>query len=370
MESTAPATSSVATPEVAALEIPRDEATNRHWRMTGEFSLPEKKDSPKAESATAKQESSEAAPDTEQAESASAPDAEHSQDKVPQQQTRKRGDADSRLKELLADLKTAGLSPKELKTFKREAAQPAPKTEAASSPAPVQQVQQQPQTQELKPPVKPKMDDYKEKTWDEWQTAQDDYYEKLAEFKSNKAILEYRQQQIQQANMERLSQQLNEGRQRYKDFDTVVAPVVQVLERDLPPLVSGTIDRSPVFVDLLYVIGGDKANMDDFIRAAKANPLDGVRRAIQLEQLVIEELNGKKAEKEKPNAERNANGQFVKSTPEKKTVTSAPAIGTEVNSRAGVTADEREAALKRDDFNAYREAQNARDMQERKSRRR
>src|SRR6187455_476367 len=92
----------VAEPTPTTPEIPTGGADYLEWRKTGKL--------PSAESAPAK-ESAGDKPDK----SAPAPEAGR-----PQQERKPRSNAESRLEEILTDLRTAGLSPSELKTFKRE----------------------------------------------------------------------------------------------------------------------------------------------------------------------------------------------------------------------------------------------------------
>jgi hypothetical protein len=101
----------------------------------------------------------------------------------------KRSNAETRLTELLADLKTAGLSPAELKTFKREvqqAAQPKATPETTVKPAVAEA------------PKKPKIDDFK--TIDEYEDAKDKYYEDLTEQRAKKLLADYRQEETQKAS--------------------------------------------------------------------------------------------------------------------------------------------------------------------------
>ena len=103
----------------ATLEVPRDGAAYAEWRQTGK--LPEAKPAqPKGESAPPKESSAEGREPKEKVAPASeAGNKEQEKPKPP------RDNAASRLNELLEDLRKAGLTPAELKTFKSDRAETA-----------------------------------------------------------------------------------------------------------------------------------------------------------------------------------------------------------------------------------------------------
>src|SRR5215831_17525740 len=123
---------------------PKDPEAYSKWRLTGD--VPQKKKPPGKESApsgdrssnadrqSAKEDSDEGEePDEEESEEKPAPAPEAGKKKQEQQQHYRKGSAQDRLDGLLADLRRAGLTPAELKTFRREAqqqqqAQPLPQT--------------------------------------------------------------------------------------------------------------------------------------------------------------------------------------------------------------------------------------------------
>ena len=99
----------------AHFEVPRDGAAYATWRQTGK--LPEAKPAqPKGESAPPKESSAEGQESKEK----SAPVSETG-NKDQEKQKPPRDNAAARLNELLEDIKRAGFTPAELKTFKREA---------------------------------------------------------------------------------------------------------------------------------------------------------------------------------------------------------------------------------------------------------
>ena len=101
------------------IEVPRDGAAYAEWRQTGK--LPEAKPAqPKGESAPPKESSAEGQePKGKPAPASEAGNKEQEKPKPP------RDNAASRLNELLEDLRKAGLTPAELKTFKSDRAETA-----------------------------------------------------------------------------------------------------------------------------------------------------------------------------------------------------------------------------------------------------
>jgi hypothetical protein len=106
----------VQTESSPVIEVPRDGAAYAEWRQTGK--LPEAKPAqPKGESAPPKESSAEG----QVPKGKSAPVSETG--KQDQEKQKPRDNAATRLNELLEDLRKAGLTPAELKTYKREAQQ-------------------------------------------------------------------------------------------------------------------------------------------------------------------------------------------------------------------------------------------------------
>lgn len=278
------------------------------------------------------------------------------------QEKPKRDNAETRLKEILADLKTAGFTPAELKTFKREAKQA--ETKAESSPAPVKV-----EAPKNEAPVKPKWEDFKELDdgWVKYEAAKDKWVEDFTEYKRKEAIADFQKQTQEEYQRQKLSQELSQGRTKYQNYDQITTPVIQALQADgMSKEITEVIGRSPVFVDLLYVIGENEAGRDEFLALAKSDPWAAVRKAVIMEQLITEELaksrDGKKAE----DTPRDDKGKFLSSTPEKK-VTSAPKPPSEVGGTAAAPGDVVEEAVKKSDFSKYRMEMNRREIAARKS---
>ena len=154
----------VQTESSPAIEVPRDGAAYAEWRQTGK--LPEAKPAqPKGESAPSKESTAEGREPKEKV----APVSETG-NKEQEKQKPLRDNAASRLNELLEDLRKAGLTPAELKTFKREAQKA---TEQVEQPKAAPEKTENPT--EVKPPVKPKYEDFK--TLVEYEAARAKYFE-------------------------------------------------------------------------------------------------------------------------------------------------------------------------------------------------
>ena len=312
------------------------------WRMTGE--LPEK-----ADSAPAKEKDSA----TDKVETAPASEA------GPQEKP-KRDNAETRLKELLADLKTAGFTPAELKTFRRETVAAQPK--ADSTPAPKTEVKAE--AQDLEAPKEPDINAKEYQGHDGWKKYEADirkYNREFAEYASKKAVMEFQESQRQNQEIARVQSQIKEGREKYQDFDEKALPVIEALAADQKSPVFEMVGRSPVFQHLVYVIGGEK---DEFLALAKADPWAAVSKAAVMQALIMDELNGKKSDGEKP---RNADGKFVKSDTPAKKVTGAPPPPKEVGGTAAATGDKVGEAVQKRDFASYKAEMNRKEMTARKS---
>lgn len=343
----------------AVIDIPRDPAGYAKWRQTGE--VPAAK--PKAESTPAK----ETPADGEQPEENSAPASETGK---PTQEKKPRGDnAAARLNELLEDLRKAGMTPAELKTFKREA-----KAEQKAEPANQQAAEHTEKPAERKPPVKPKQEDFK--TYDEYDAAKDKYYEDVADFKAAKALDDYRQEQQRNAANQSVHEKMTEAKGRYGDEAVgIISATARAFTGDqqIPATVTSLLDSSAVWTDLLYALGSKPAELASFIQLAKSDPMTAVRKIAVMEDLVKQELTkgGKKAQAaseetdDGASAARDESGKFKKTTPEKQE-SNAPPPPKELSGRGTPPADEVQRAVKDGDFASYKRAQNARDLARRR----
>jgi hypothetical protein len=343
-----------ATPS-AAVEIPKDEKAYAEWRQTGK--LPEAKAKPAKDDSDSASGSD--AGDKPGQKSAPAPEA----GKETQEKTKTRSNAQIRLDELLEDLKSAGLSPSELKTFKREAV----KTEQArETPEPTVKLPERPR--------RPKRADFydKDDPDEAYEAAMDTYEEEVRKFDRQEAVAEFQRLQAEENTTKELTAKLATAKKRYGDEagSTIISTVGKILgDNKIPGAIKAIINDSPVLVDLLHVIGSKPADLQEFIDLAHSSPGQAIRKAILLERLVMEELEkgtgkGEKAEPEKEETgdeetpERDDKGKFV--SPKK--ITKAPPPPEEVGGSKGAPPDEVEAAAKAKDFASFRSAANRRDL--------
>lgn len=315
-----------------ALEVPTDPAARAEWRKTGILHP----DPPKTEApASSPKPESEAKP----AESASAPEA-GTQAEQEQERPRPKGklSAEQRIQQLEATIEK----------IKAQAGRGDPQRtiyQAAPSTA-------TPQPAALVEPKEPNPNDYKD--WDSWDKAnrqwQKDYSAYASKTAAQQAVADYQRNQAIQAQQRELTTQLDAGRQRYPDLDTVITPVSTAIMNDqqIPTAVKLLINESPVLVDLLYVMGSDAGELENFISLARTNPAAALRKVVTLEQLVSEELSGKKSS--------------APSSPAPKKITSAPGPTHEVSAIGTAPPDEIGSAVQSDNFQAYRRLANQRDL--------
>ena len=260
----------------------------------------------------------------------------------------------SRLDEILDDLRRAGLTPSELKTFKREVQQA---KEEPSKAAPEHTAK----PAELK---KPKLDDFN--TLEEYETARDKYFEDLTQQKITQAIEEDRTRRANEEQAAHTRDTLRKAAEKYGEGadKRIVESAGEIFRDDKIHLdVKRLLNSSTVLADLMYVMGSKPEDFQAFLEEARNDPGKAIRRAVLVERLVLEEL-GKQSSDSAP--ERNESGQFVKATPPAKTETKAPPPTRVTNGTGTVPADAVESALKSDDFRSYMKEQNRRDIAARK----
>lgn len=344
---TAVAEPSPATAAPAAPEVPTGAAEYTNWRMTGKLpETPGAEAKPKTEAAAPSKKSS-AAPDAET--HAPAPEAESTQERKP------RDNAATRLNELLADLKRAGLSPAELKSFKREA-------QAAQTEQPKPEHTAKPAETKADPaaPVRPEQKDYD--AWEKFEAARDKYHDDVAEYRAQKAVNDYQARQQQQSAQQQMTAKFAEAKQRYGDeAETTIVSAAQSLAGDaqIPMAVKAMFEQSDVMTDLLYVMGAKPAEFEEFLALARSNPAAAIRKMVLTESLVSAEL----AKTAKPAAagadsKRDETGKF---SPAKK-VTEAPPPPREASGRSAPPADEAQVAAGAGDFTRFKNAANRRDL--------
>jgi hypothetical protein len=365
----------VATPvaESSTAIAPQDPDQYATWRQTGK--LPD----PPAPAAAPNTEASAASSNTSEADGAgpighpAAAESETASEagtNRQEQRVKPRGTAETRLTDLLADLKRAGLTPAELKTFKREAQQQQQRTESTAAAPPV--VAKPPEAP--KPLVAPKIADFE--SLEKYDEANQQYLEQLADRRAEAKFVE-REARVRADDLQRATNvKMDAAKVRYGDTatDTIKGAAVALAnDQQIPESVKAIISDSPVMVDMLYVVGSKPEELAEFIALAKANPNAAIRKAVLLEQLVTEELA--KGAKTAPAAgaaaaetpARGESGQFVATgaaakTPPAKKTTEAPPPPREAGGRSAAPPDELERAATELDFRAHRELANRRDL--------
>src|SRR6202795_1088447 len=294
-------------PAAETIELPRSGTSEyAEWRMTGE--IPEKPQPKPAAPATA---------DTDKG-----PTSDAGESETPRQQehTSKGKNAESRIKELIAENKR-------LKAAQAEA----PRSQA-------QPVQQQPQPQQYtrpKPTAEDKGQDGKPKY-----TTYEDFVEELADWKAEQRMAAQQWQQASQNQQRELNTKVEDARTRYENFDEVLQPTLTAIVSDqsVSPSVKAMLNDSEVLPDLIFTIGSDAKELQAFLKMARNEPGKALRYVAHVESLIQEELAQSSS-----SAARNGNGQFVKPTPTapvKRGPESAPDPPLEVGSRGAGPMDE------------------------------
>lgn len=328
--------------------------------MTGE--LPEPK--PKAESAPARKETpAEGARPAEKSAPASATGDSH-QEKKPK-------GADARLTELLNDLREAGLSPAELKTFKQTYRKQDTQQAAPPKPAAAEHTEK---PAELTEPVEPKVNDFK--TYDDYDAAMKNYNRELTAFEVQKAIRADRAQRAQEESMRSTNAKIADAAQRYgTEADTVIRATSRAfvnvqdgkVQWNIPPAVGDVIGGSPLWADLVYTLGSDATELQSFMELAKTNPGQAIRKIVTMEKLIEAELakGGKSVgagnEGDGAAPPRGEDGKFQKTAPDKRE-SKAPPPPAEVSGRGSSPPDAEAEAIRTNDFKALQRLENERDL--------
>lgn len=252
----------------------------------------------------------------------------------------KKRNAETRIRELVAQTKR-------LEAQLDEARRPK-ETKAESSPAP----EKQPEIKADAAPVKPKQDDFK--TWEEFDAARDDYHEKMADYKAQQAVKTYEASRAQREQQVKLEQQMREVKEKYPEFDDVAIPFGMEIGKDpaIHQAVKKRISDSNVLPELLMVMAGaDEAKRQEFLKLSKTDPVAALGEIAVFEYLIKEKLT-----ESKPKA------------PEKQAPKAPPEPATEVSGKSGAPVDEVEAATRANDgspdsFARYKAAANRRDLE-------
>lgn len=196
-------------------------------------------------------------------------------------------------------------------------------------------------------PVKPKQEDFTDKTWGEYEDAKDQYYEDLADWKAEQKLIEREQKaeakKREDAIKDRWAPRIKAGDKEWPDF-RVVALNPDLIKLCQGGAISEFLDESENGHKLLYELGSDMENAE---RIASLKPLQQFRELTKLEA----SLSGAK-------------------TPDKPVlpnkVSSASPPPTTLGGNASVVEDEAMAALARGDTGAYMKIMNNRERTARK----
>lgn len=347
------------TPDVSAesssaqtIAIPRSPEAYAEWRKTGNVTPP------KREASATSNETTSAA-----AESGAGKDAPASEAGSTTQGDRKRGNAESRLNEILADLKHAGLSPAELKTFKKQAQAAAAEekttaaTEHTEKPA-AAEAPKEASYDAIKP--KPKMEDFEHI---------EEFTEALTDWKADEREWRNERKAAAEKLQKEASEMLESAKERYgAEAETHIRHSATAIFQDatVPSVIKAMVNDSDVMADLLYTLGS-KEEVAEFVALAKSKPGEAIRKLVTIEALVKVELakggGASAASSEEP--VRGEDGKFVSSKPPAKKITDAPPPPREAGGRTGAPPDEVKAAAQTGDFRRFREAQNQRDLSRR-----
>lgn len=298
-----------------------------HWNQTGKAPEPPKA----AESAPAdppKEAKSEGKP-----KSAAEPEA------APKQEPNRKPNAEERIAELISDRKRLEERLRKLES------QPAAKPETKE---PVK----------AEPPKRPNPFTFKgtpeelDKAMDEYEAARDEYRDqKFAE--------------KQQANVrtQQFIAKVEDARARYgqEQFDATIESASKAIAEQAAPTVKEYLQRSDLFADLLYVIGGTEKSLNDFLGSAKNDPITAIRKLAFMEIEIGKELSKGKSDDKKDDA---------KPEPEKKAEAPAkpepraPKPPSEVGGRGTAPTDEAAEAARSGDYRKF-EAEQDRRMQAR-----
>jgi hypothetical protein len=360
----------VADSSPATFEVPQDSAARTEWLKTGEIPAARAAE-PKEEKPAPSKPASAENPAESEAASATANQ---------QEKSKRKSESAQRLDELLADLKNAGFTPTELKTFRRQAAAAA--EPAKSEPAKPSEKTANPQA--LEKPVKPNWKDIKPDgspkwaSWEEFDQAKDEYHDAMATFKAAEAVAADRQQRAAEAQQKVLMQKVSDAKARYGDeTESTIGAATRAIygakgdgsDSPIPLVVRQLIEESPVIVDAMYTLGQNPEELAAFVDLAKSNPGAAIRKFALIEHLVQQELakgTAKQAPVEPDGeiTERDDTGRFVSKPAKQKPP--APPPPEELNTRRSAPPDASEAAFRDGNFRAFYEEENRREIARRK----
>jgi len=229
-----------------------------------------------------------------------------------------------------------------IEKIRKESGKQAPAVkEAESATAKPEAKVEQPKA--LEPPKKPELKDFD--SWEKYEEAKDKWHEDMADYKAKVAVMQDRQARQLEAAQQKFNEYLAEAAQRYPNLKEVLPPFTKELET-AHPFVQQFLNTTDNLADVLMVICQDEAAKTEFLREAKANPAQAIKRISVTESLVKQELSkGKEPEKKASEAEPEK-----KEKPPAEPVTRAPKPVSEVGGRGTATEDSGVAAARSGDF--------------------
>jgi hypothetical protein len=330
-----------AIPSAPVMEVPSDPKAREDWLATGK--LPAIKPANDGNAEPVKTSSS---PDKGEGVPAS--------ETGEKEQGKTKSKAQQRLDEVLGDIKNAGFTPAELKTYKRE----------------VQQAKAVSETT-VKPPERPKRPKLSEfYTEDDpqtaYETAMDGYESSVREFDRKETIAEFQRTQSQENSRRELAAKVNEAKTKYgEEAQAIISKTVDSIlgDNQIPYAVKAVIEESPILTELLYGIGSKPEDLSSFMELARNQPGQALRQLALMENRLMEGAKAPKGEavKEQPAVgdelpDRDEQGKFIS-----RKVSKAPAPPIEIGGTKGTPPDEVETAIKAGDVGAYIARMNERD---------
>lgn len=202
-------------------------------------------------------------------------------------------------------------------------------------------------------PKEPALSDFKD--YDEYEKSHRKWVRDFAKWSAEQAIQRFRQEQTQAEQQRQFQQQFEEGKKRYADFEEKVRPAAKALweNQQIIAPVKVAIGNSELALDLMYVLGGDEAQFNQFLETAKTDPVKAIKYIGKVEDLIRAEQSKAKAAPEKKEAP-------VQPQPR------APKPPSEVGGRGSAAEDGLVAAARANDFRAFEAEQTRRVMASRK----
>jgi hypothetical protein len=258
------------------------------------------------------------------------------------QESKGKQNAEERIAELISDRKRLEERLRKLES------QPASKAEAAE------------EVKAVEPPKRPNPYTFKG-TPEEFDKAMDDYETARDEYQQSK----FNERQLVNARNQVFVSKVQEARERYgqEQFDTTIEAASKAIAEQALPTVKEYLQRSEMFADLLYVIGGTEKSLDDFLGSAKSDAFAAIRKLAYLEIEIGKEL-AKGKENKSAKSDDNSDDPNKKPAEKKETPAEpkprAPKPPSEVGGRGIGAPDEEMAAARAGDFAAFEAEQKRR----------